>query len=129
MFCTLSQNCQHLFEKWYVYLIVYCSRNSKIALKFRSRPSGCWVIINQNNILTVLIQNLKAVWLIKIPMPFLSSLDNLLYDAYIVLQKKKKKKKVLTILRQIAKHANFLLGVQFPLDMLISKYTDTISMT
>ena len=44
------------------------------------------VIIDQNNILTILIHNLKTTWSTKIPMPFLSSLDNLLYDAYTTLQ-------------------------------------------
>ena len=36
-------------------------------------PIGSWVI-DENNILTVLIHNLKTAWPIKIPMPFLSSL-------------------------------------------------------
>ena len=61
--------------------IVNCPRNSKIALDL-SRPSG------QNNIFTVVICNLKTTWPTKIPMPFLSSLDNLLSDAYIGFQKK-----------------------------------------
>ena len=34
--------------------------------------------IDQNNILTVLIHNLKTIWPTKMSMPFLSSLDNLL---------------------------------------------------
>ena len=34
-FCTLFQNYQHLFEKWYIHLIVNYSRNFKIALKFQ----------------------------------------------------------------------------------------------
>ena len=46
-----------------MHLIVNCSRNSKIAMKFR-RPSGSSVI-NPNNILTVLIQNSKTVGLLK----------------------------------------------------------------
>ena len=40
-----------------------------------ARSSGSWVI---DQILTVLIHNLKAVWPTKISMPLLSSLDNLL---------------------------------------------------
>ena len=31
MFCALSQNYRHLFEKWYMHLIVNCPRNSKMA--------------------------------------------------------------------------------------------------
>ena len=42
-------------------------------------------------------------------MPFLSSLDNLLQDEFIIL------KKVLTILRKSTKHANLGVGVQYPL--------------
>ena len=40
-------------------------------------PSGSWVI-DPNNILTILIHNLKSVWPTKISMSFLSSLNNLL---------------------------------------------------
>ena len=39
-----------------------------------------------NNILTVLIHNLKIAWPTKMSMPFLSSLDNLLEDAYIIFE-------------------------------------------
>ena len=39
MFCALSRNYQHLFEKWYIHLIVNCSRNSKMTLEFK-KPSG-----------------------------------------------------------------------------------------
>ena len=44
---------------------------------FKSRPSNSWVI-DQNIILTVLINNLETAWLTKILMPFLSSFDNFL---------------------------------------------------
>ena len=57
-----------------------------MALKFE-----LWVI-DQNNSLTVLIHNFKTAWPTKISVPFLSSLDYLLLDACIILQKKKKKK-------------------------------------
>ena len=89
MFCSLSQNYQHLFENNIMHLIVNCPRNSKIASKFlnfetvnrlgllKSRPGGSWVI-DPHNILNVLIHNLKTAWSTKISMPFLSSLDNLL---------------------------------------------------
>ena len=55
------------------------SRKLKNSIKIQvgPRPSGSWVI-HQNNILTVLIHNLKTAWSTKISMPFLSSLDNLL---------------------------------------------------
>ena len=33
MFCALSQNYQHLLEKWYMHLIVNSPRNSKMVLK------------------------------------------------------------------------------------------------
>ena len=45
------------------------------------------LVIDQNNILNVLIFNLKTTWSTKISMPFLSSLDNLILDAYIIFQK------------------------------------------
>ena len=51
-------------------------------------PSG-FRVIDQNNILTVLIHNFKTTWPTEIPVPLLSSLDNLLWDAYIILQKNK----------------------------------------
>ena len=35
IFCAPSQNCQYLFENWYMHLIVNCPRNSKIALQFK----------------------------------------------------------------------------------------------
>ena len=41
-----------------------------------SRPNSSFVI-DQNNILTVLIHNLKPAWPTKISMPFLIFLDNL----------------------------------------------------
>ena len=43
--------------------------------------------MDQNNILTVLIHNLETTSPTKLSMPFLSSLDNLLYDAYIIFHK------------------------------------------
>ena len=49
------------------------------------RPSGSWVI-DPNNILTVLIHNLKTAWPTKISMSFLSSLNNLPQDAYVIFQ-------------------------------------------
>ena len=52
LFCALSQNYQHLFEK-------------------------IWVT-DPNIILNVLIHTLKTVWPTKLSMPFLSSLENLL---------------------------------------------------
>ena len=51
-------------EKWYMHLIVYYPRNSKTALKFKSRPSISWVI-DQNIILTVLIHNSKPLGLLE----------------------------------------------------------------
>ena len=51
-----------------------------------SRPSGSWVI-DQNNILTSLIYNLKTTRPTKISIPFFSSLDNLLSNAYFTFQK------------------------------------------
>ena len=47
--------------------------------------SSSWVI-DPSNILTVLIHNLKIAWPTKIQMSFLSSLNNLLKDAYFVYQ-------------------------------------------
>ena len=35
MFCALPQNYQHLFEKWYMHLLVNCPRNSKITTNLR----------------------------------------------------------------------------------------------
>ena len=44
-------------------------------------------VIDQNIILTVLIHNLKTAWPTKILMPFLSPLDNLIWDACIIFRK------------------------------------------
>ena len=75
MFCALPQNNQHLFEKekknaCYSKL----SKELKISIKIEV---GQAVLIDQNNILTVLIHNLKTAWPTRISMPFLSSFDNL----------------------------------------------------
>ena len=80
---------------------VNCPRNSKIAWKL-GRPSGSWVI-DPNNILTVLIHNLKTAWPTKISMPFLSFLGNLLLDACIIFQDGVDN-------FEIAKHASFGVG-------------------
>ena len=53
------------------------SKELKSSIQNLDRPNGSWVI-DKNNILTVLIHNLKATWPTKITMPFLSFLDNLL---------------------------------------------------
>ena len=61
-----------------VYLKIIIIFFSKISSKFKnlSMPSGSW-IIDQNNILTVLIYNLKTARPTNIALPFLSFLDNL----------------------------------------------------
>ena len=61
-----------------------------------------------------------TTWATKISMAFLSSLDNLFYGTYINFQESVDKicfrvhisffKKVLIILKQLSKHANFKLG-------------------
>ena len=81
-FCALSENYKHLFEKQYTHVIANCLRNSKIASNL-DRPSGSWVI-DLNKILTVLIHDLKTAYPTKIAMPFLSSLNNLPYVAYVI---------------------------------------------
>ena len=43
-------------------------------------------LLIQTHIFTVLIYNLKPAWPTKTSMPFLSSLNNLLYDAYVIFQ-------------------------------------------
>ena len=43
-------------------------------------------LIGPNSILTVLIYNLKTAWPTKIPMPFMSSLNILLWYAYVIFQ-------------------------------------------
>ena len=58
------------------------------ANKMRPRsPHTIWVI-DQNNILTVLIHNLKSALPIKSSMLFLSSLEKLLSDAYNIFLKR-----------------------------------------
>ena len=91
-------------------------------------PRGSWVI-GQNIILTVLIHNLKTARPTKIPMPFLNSLDNLLWDVCIIFFKK-----VLIILRESTKHANFWLRGAVPLKngnscYLVSKTQKTKNVT
>ena len=66
-----------------MYLIVNCPRSSKIAPKFRTVKR----FSRYRSILTVLIQKrIKTAWSTKISMPFLSSVKNLLIDAYIIFQ-------------------------------------------
>ena len=67
--------------------------------------------MDQNSQNTVMINNSGTTRPTYILMLFLSSLDNLPSDVHIIL-----KKRVLIILRQSTKHANFWLGVQFPLN-------------
>ena len=67
-----------------------------------------FAFIDQSMQNTVLLNNSKNIWPIKIPMPFVSSSDNLLRDAYIIFQK------VLIIL----KHALMWFGVPFSLNLL-----------
>ena len=62
-------------------LRVNCPRNSKNSIEFKYET--LFLIIDQNNIFTVLIQ---TDWPTKISMPFLSSLGNLFWDAYTILQ-------------------------------------------
>ena len=44
-------------------------------------------LLVQNNISAVLIYNLKTTWPTNISMPFMSSLNNLLQDAYLIFHK------------------------------------------
>ena len=75
MFCALSQNYQHCFERLYVHFIVNFAKELKNGIKVLE------LLIK--TFLTVFIYNLKTAWPTKIPMPFLSSLDNLLLHACI----------------------------------------------
>ena len=52
-----------------------------MALNF-SRPSG-FQVMDQNSQNNILINNLRTAWPTSILMPFFSSLDNYLQDAYI----------------------------------------------
>ena len=70
--------------------------------------------------MTVLIHNLWNAWPTKILMSFFSSLDNLLWYAYYI-GFFSPKSCMFIILRQSTKHANFWLGVQFPLKRIWSK--------
>ena len=85
--------CDHITYTSYSKLSKELKNGIKMAKQFLSYLS--------NIILTALIHNLKTVWPTKISMPFLSSLENV--------------EKLLIILRWHTKHANFKLGVQYPL--------------
>ena len=61
---------------------------NNIQIYFAQQLPTILELLSQNNILTILIHNLKTVWPTKIPMPFLSSLDKLLKVAYTIFQKK-----------------------------------------
>ena len=69
-----------------MHLIENCSRNSKKWHLNFSRPSGFYVI-DQNSKNVVWINNSRTAWPTLILMLFLSSLDNLLEDAYTIFQK------------------------------------------
>ena len=57
-----------------------------MALNFKSKGLAVLELLS-NIILTVLIHNLKTTWPIKISMPFLRSLDNLLKMHALVSEK------------------------------------------
>ena len=82
-FLTTTINC---FNKKVVFILnCLCQYKCEEPLK-RSVLSGSWVI-DQNNILHVLINNSRTAWPTEVLMPFLSSSENLLQDAYIIFQK------------------------------------------
>ena len=64
LFCALSQNYQHLFDKWCMHLIVNCPRNSKIASKLRQAK---WFLSywSKTNIFTVWSIISKSLGLLK----------------------------------------------------------------
>ena len=70
------QDKKNLF--WKVIYTCYSKLSKEIKKKHQNlgRLNGYW-IIDPNIILTVLIHNLKTSWPTKIPMSFLSSLNNL----------------------------------------------------
>ena len=89
-----------------------------------SKPSGSWVI-GQNNILTVLIHSWKTAWpKTKILIPFLSFFGQY---ALRFSKKKKRKKRGLVILRWHTKGDNFKLGVFEPLTALWSLTKDNFN--
>ena len=63
MFCTLSRNCQHLFEKQQMHLTLNCQRNWNIASKLSQTK---WIFSYPNIIFTVLRNNLNIPWPTKI---------------------------------------------------------------
>ena len=87
MFCALSQNYLHLFEKKIYASYSKLSKELKNSIKIKIGQAGSWVI-DPNNILTVLIFNLKLIGQLKFQWPILSSLNNLLWDAYFFFPKK-----------------------------------------
>ena len=64
--------------------------------------------MDQNSQNIVLINNSRTAWPTNMLLPFLSSLDNLLQDAYIIFQKGVDNFEI------AHKHANFWLGVSLP---------------
>ena len=106
----LSQNYQHCFKNWYLKL-------SKLSKKLKY---GIWIFVGQA-VLELLIKTCKilfwsvpylknsrpTVWPTELLMP-----DILVLDSYIIFQKK-----VLIILRQCTKHAQFWFRVQFLLKL------------
>ena len=72
MFCTLSQNYQHILTND-IYITSYSKfskelTNYKLAKRFLSYG------IDQNNTLTVMIRNIKPAWPSKMSMPFSSKM-------------------------------------------------------
>ena len=81
MFCALFQNYLHLFEKMISVYESYSklSKELKSSIKIKVGQSVLeLIVIDQSNILTVLIYNLKTTWPTKLSTSMLSSLGNLL---------------------------------------------------
>ena len=77
MFCAVSQNYQHLYEKNNVCILKRIVQGTQKWHWHSSRPSSL-NIMDQNSENTVLINNSRTIKPTLILMLFLSSLDNLL---------------------------------------------------
>ena len=85
MFCALSQNNQHLFKN---NMASYCKLFKELKNGIEIQVSQAVFKIDRNNQNVVWINIPRTAWPTLILMLFLSSLDNLLSDAYILFFKR-----------------------------------------
>ena len=78
------------FLKYDIYILFYRKLSKELNNSIRTYKPSASSVTDPNNIFTVFIYNLKTTWPAKFPMPFCSTLGNLLYIVWclIIFQEK-----------------------------------------